>query len=124
MDKVLAEAADSLPEVEGLSTDAGWKRATALVQSLVSDDPPPAQVTVIVDAKHAAASDGGAGVVVEPGARVGRQALKAVLCDAVTEVTARSEDGRYMDYGRKQRTAPPALKRAVGGVSACRNNPQ
>ncbi|MGD2061857.1 MAG: HNH endonuclease signature motif containing protein, partial [Acidimicrobiia bacterium] len=28
-------------------------------------------------------------------------------------VIARSEDGRFMDYGRRQRTAPPALKRAL-----------
>ncbi|HUF14528.1 MAG TPA: hypothetical protein VMQ46_01410 [Acidimicrobiia bacterium] len=58
VDKVLTEAADHLPAVDGLSADSSWRRATALVESLVSDDPPPAQVTVIVDAKEAAASDG------------------------------------------------------------------
>ncbi|MEX0865594.1 MAG: hypothetical protein WD269_12105 [Acidimicrobiia bacterium] len=113
VDKVLTEAADQLPEVEGLPTDASWRRATALVESLISDHPLPAQVTVIVEAKDAASSDGEAGVVVEPGVRVGRQALQAILCDAVTEVTARDGQGRYMDYGRKHRTAPPALKRAL-----------
>jgi len=113
VDKVLTEAADHLPEVDGLSADPSWRRATALVESLVSDDPPPAQVTVIVDAKEAAASGGQAGVVLEPGARVGREALQAILCDAIAEVTARDGEGRFMDYGRKQRIVPPALKRAL-----------
>lgn len=44
---------------------------------------------------------------------MGRQALQAVLCDAVTEVIARTSDGRYLDYGRRSRTVPPALKRAL-----------
>lgn len=113
VDKVLAEAADQLPAVDGLSTDSSWKRATALVDCLGSDDPPPAQLTVVVDAKHAASSDGQAGVVLEPGSRVGRETLNAILCDTVVEVTARTEQGRYMDYGRRQRTTPPALKRAL-----------
>jgi hypothetical protein len=51
VDKVLSEAADALPDdVEG---DAGWRRATALVESLVSDDPPEAQITVVVEAREA-----------------------------------------------------------------------
>jgi hypothetical protein len=113
VDKVLTEAADALAEVEGLSSDASWKRATALVESLVSDDPTPSQVTVIVDAKEAVATNGETGVILEPGIRVGHQALQAILCDAVTEVTARDGQGRYMDYGRARRTAPPPLKRAL-----------
>ena len=111
VDKVLSEAADALPDdVEG---DAGWRRATALVESLISDDPPEGQVTVIVDAKDAAPSDGEAGVTLDSGVRVGRQALGTILCDANVEVTARAVDGRFMEYGRRERTAPPALKRAL-----------
>jgi len=113
IDKVLTEAADALPAIEGIDANTGWKRATALVESLVSDDAPPATVTVIVDATDAAPTDGEAGVILEPGSKVGREALNAILCDAVTEVTARDGAGRYMDYGRSQRTAPPALKRAL-----------
>lgn len=113
VDKVLNEAADALPDVEGLNADTGWRKATALVESLVSDEAPPANVTVIVDASDAAQTNGEAGVVLEPGSTVGRQFLQAILCDAVTEVTARDGAGRYMDYGRRQRTAPPALKRAL-----------
>lgn len=111
VDKVLTEAADALPEE--VTGDAGWRRATALVESLVSDDPPEAQVTVIVDARQAAGTGGEAGVVIEPGVRVGRDALHAILCDADVEVTARTEDGELMNYGRRARTAPPALKRAL-----------
>jgi hypothetical protein len=111
VDKVLSEAADALPDdVEG---DTGWRRATALVQSLVSDDPPEGQVTVIVDAREAAPTEAEAGVVLDSGSRVGQKALQAILCDSTVEVTARTSDGRYMDYGRRMRTAPPSLKRAL-----------
>jgi len=114
VDKVLAEAADQLPDLpDGSQGPAGWRRATALVETLLSDDPPRAQVTVFVDTKHAAPTQAEAGVTLEAGPRVGRQALNAILCDAETEVVARTEDGRYLDYGRRQRTAPPALRRAL-----------
>ena len=115
VDKVLTEAADNLPDLpDGTSPgDAGWKKATALVESLTSEDPPPATVTVIVDARHAGPSNGEAGVYLEAGPNVGREALRGILCDADTQMLARSEDGRFMDYGRRKRTAPPALKRAL-----------
>jgi len=114
VDKVLTETADDLPDLpDGTRPDLGWRRATALVQCLTSDDPSPAQVTVIVDADEAVTTDGEAGVTLEAGPRVGQQALQAVLCDAVTEVTARTADGRFMEYGRSQRTAPPRLRRAL-----------
>lgn len=114
VDKVLSEGADALPELpDGSRGSEGWRRAIALVDCLVSDDPPPSQVTVIVDARDAAPSGGEAGVVLDAGVRVGQLALQAILCDADTEVVARTSDGRYMDYGRKQRTAPPSLKRAL-----------
>ena len=77
-----------------------------LAQICISDTPPPAQVTVHVDAKHAAQSNGQAGVVLEAGPRVGRQALEAVLCDAVVEITARREDGIPMVYGQKTMGRP------------------
>ena len=114
MDKVVTEAADALPDLpDGSKGSTGWRRATALIETLVSNEPPPANVTVIVDAEHAAGTGGEAGVVLESGPRVGRRALGAILCDAEAEVIARAEDGRYMEYGRRQRTAPPALKRAL-----------
>jgi hypothetical protein len=121
VDKVLSEAADRLPDLpDGTRPDLSWRKATALVETLISAEPPPAQVTVIVDAKHATATDAETGVVLEAGVRVGRQALQAVLCDAVTEVVARTEEGRYMDYGKSKRTAPPTLKRALLAESGFR----
>ena len=113
VDKVLSEAADHLPEVDGLATDHSWRRATALVQSLLSDDPPPSQVTFFVDTALATDTNGETGVTIDAGPNVGPATLQAVLCDSVLEVTARDGDGRYMDYGRRHRTAPPALKRAL-----------
>jgi hypothetical protein len=114
MDKVLSEMADDLPPFpDGSRGDSSWRRATALVQLCVSDTPVPAQVTVFVDAREATASDGSAGVVLDTGPAIGRRALEAILCDAVTEVTVRAENGRYMDYGRKHRVVPPALRRAL-----------
>jgi hypothetical protein len=112
--KSIQEKADQLPLLpDGSRGDQAWRNAVALTELCVSDDPPPVQVTVFVDAKEAAGSNGEAGVVLEAGPRVGRQALEAVLCDATVEVTARTEEGRLMSYGRSQRTAPPALRRAL-----------
>jgi hypothetical protein len=114
VDKVLTETADDLPDLpDGTRPDLGWCRATALVQCLTSNDPPPVQVSVFVDTREATETNGEAGVVLESGTRVGQQALQAVLCDATTEVIARTEDGRFMEYGRSQRTAPPRLRRAL-----------
>ena len=112
IDKTLTEAADHLP-AETNHMPQAWKRATALVQTLMADEPPPTQITVFVEAKTAVPTNGEAGVVLESGTRVGPQALQAVLCDSIVEVTARAEDGQPMAYGRKHRTAPPAMKRAL-----------
>lgn len=114
VDRVLSETADHLPRLpDGSQGDSTWRRATALVQSLVSDDAPPTQITFFVDTALAAASNGETGVSVDAGPNVGPATLEAVLCDSILEVTARDGDGRYMDYGRNHRTAPPALKRAL-----------
>ena len=114
VDKVLTETADQLPTLpDGSRGDSSWRKAMALTELCVSGEAPPAQVTVFVDTTQAADTSGEAGVVLEAGPRVGRQALEAVLCDATVEVTARAEDGEPMRYGRSQRTAPPALRRAL-----------
>jgi hypothetical protein len=114
VDKVLSETADQLPDLpDGIRGDSSWRRATALVELAVSDDPPPAQVTVFVDAQHAVGSNGQAGVVLEAGPGIGAQALEAILCESVTEVTVTHEGGIPMRYGRQSRTIPPALRRAI-----------
>ena len=114
VDKVLSEASDQLPEFpDGSKGDSSWRRATALIGLCLSDDAPPAQVTVFVDAEEAAPANGRSGVVLEAGPRVGAEALEGILCDAATQVIARTEDGRFMEYGRKMRTAPASLRQAI-----------
>lgn len=114
VDKVLTEASDRIPEFpDGTRGDSSWRKATALVELCTSDEPPPAQVTVFVDAAQAVTSNGQSGVVLEAGPRVGAAALAGILCDATTEVIARTGDGRFMEYGRRLRTAPPSLRRAI-----------
>lgn len=114
VDKALTRAADELPDLpDGFRGSQGWRRATALVGCLTADEAPPGEVTVIVEARDAAATNGEAGITLEAGPRVGRKALERILCDAGTEVIARTGDGRFMEYGRRQRTAPPSLRRAL-----------
>ena len=108
VDKVLTEMADQQPPLpDGTRGGSSWRRATALIELAITDDPPPAQVSVFVDAELAADSNGRAGVTLVAGPRVGRDALEAILCDAVTEVTAQDGDGTPMSYGRRTRTIPP-----------------
>ena len=114
VDKALAEAADQLPELpDGSRGTSSWRKATALVGLCISDEPPPAQITVFVDAQHAVGTDGETGVVLEAGPRIGKDTLEAILCDGITEITVNGEDGIPMSYGRQKRTIPPALRRAI-----------
>jgi hypothetical protein len=114
VDQVLTKAADDLPPLpDGTRGEHTWRKATALVQLCVTDQPPPAQITVFVDTTQAAETNAETGVVLEAGTTVGAQALQAVLCDAVLEVTARAEDGRLMEYGRKMHTVTGSVRRAI-----------
>ena len=114
IDKALTEAADQLPPLpDGTHASSSWRKATALLGLCISDDPPPANLTVFIDTQHAAATNGETGIVLETGPRIGRQALQAILCDAVTEITIHGENGIPMSYGRHTRTIPPALRRAI-----------
>jgi hypothetical protein len=114
VDKALTETADQLPPLpDGSRGTSSWRKATALTAICISDDPPPAQITVFIDAQHAVGTDGETGVVLETGPRIGRDTLEAILCDAVTEITVSTEDGIPMAYGRHTRTIPPALRRAI-----------
>lgn len=77
-------------------------------------------VTVFVDATDAAPTNGEAGIVLEAGPQIGPSALEGILCDAIVEVTATTNDGVPLAYGRRSRTIPPRLRRAIlhrdGGV--------
>ncbi len=113
VEKTLTEIADSLPAVEGEPKDPAWRRAIALTQLCISDEPPATQVTVFVDAGTATSTEGEAGVYLEAGSRIGRAALEAMLCDSVHEVTLTAEDGTPMKYGRRSRSIPGPLRRAI-----------
>jgi hypothetical protein len=114
IDKVLTEKADQYPAFpDGSRPDLAWRRATALHDLCLGEDPPPIQVTIFVDTACAAATNAETGVVIESGPRVGAETLKAVLCDSVTEVTAVAADGTPMVYGRTKRTVPPGLRRYI-----------
>jgi len=115
VDSALTEAADRLPvdPETPRANDTAWRRATALAQLCVGDEPPPAQITVFIDADVAAASDGKAGVYLETGPGIGRLALEGILCESVTEVTLNADGGEPMRYGRRSRTIPPQLRRAI-----------
>jgi hypothetical protein len=115
VDSTLSEIADHLPVDPHLpqSRDGAWRRAIALAEMCAGDEPPAAQITVFVDAAVAAASDAEAGVYLQAGPTVGRDALDAILCDSVSSVIVDSEDGEPMRYGNSGRSIPPALRRAV-----------
>ena len=114
IDQALAEKADALPDLpDGTRGSQANRRALALYELATGGESPQAQVTVFVDATHAIGSNGETGVRLEAGPRVGTQALSAILCDATTELTINTTDGVPMKYGRKSRTIPPRLRRAV-----------
>lgn len=114
VDEALTRIADTLPTDDPqMPGDSAWRRAMALGIICVSDDPLPTQVTVFVDADTAAGTGAEAGVYLEAGPRVGKEALEALLCDSTTRVIAISELGEPMRYGRSSRSIPPTLRQAI-----------
>ena len=85
----------------------------SLYEETAPDDNTHAEVTIVVDARTAAASNGESGVSVLGGPRLGRRALEGVMCHAIIEVIGVTEDGRPLDLGRKTRTVSPTLRRHV-----------
>jgi hypothetical protein len=115
VDQALTTAADQLP-VDPASpgvNDTAWRKATALAQLCVSDNPPPAQVSVFIEADLAGPTEGEAGAYLEAGPGVGRLALESLLCESSTEVTVNTDRGEPMRFGRRSRTIPPRLRRAI-----------
>jgi hypothetical protein len=114
IDQALTKKADELPELpDGSRGSLAWRKATALYELASGGESPQAQVTVFVDAEKATPTSGKAGVRLLAGPRVGAQALEAILCGCVTEVTVNAADGTPMVYGRSRRIVPPSLRLAV-----------
>jgi hypothetical protein len=122
VDKALTEAADALPVPEDITVDWAWKKAQALTQLCMGEDAPQSQVSVFLDTKEASATAGEAGVMLAAGPKIGRQALQAILCDSEVEVFGVTDQGEYLRYGRRYRTATSTQTRALlhkyGGVCA------
>lgn len=115
IDQGLSELADQLPvDPDSLQANNGaWRRAVALAQLCVGDEPSPAQISIFIDAATATPADGEAGIYLEAGTKVGRQALEAILCESANQLIVDTEQGEPMRYGPQVRTIPPALRRAV-----------
>lgn len=118
--KAVDQRADEIID-SSMGLGVAERRALALVSicqdSLYDEtaprDTPPGEVTVVVDARSAAESNGESGVTVLSGPRVGRMALEGVLCNSIAEVIGITAGGRPLDLGRRTRTVSPALRRFV-----------
>jgi hypothetical protein len=70
-------------------------------------------VTILVDARTAAGTNGETGVTIHSGPRVGPRALEAILCEGTFEVTAVTEDGQVLGIGDRSPVIPPRVRRYV-----------
>jgi hypothetical protein len=114
VDRALTEKADALPDLpDGETGSAAWRRAVALGELATGGQSPHANITVFVNADRAVETNGTTGIRLEAGPRVGPQALSAIFCDSVTEITVTTEDGVPLRYGRRSRGIPPQLRRAI-----------
>ena len=118
--KAIDQRADEIL-ASSLGLGVAERRALALVaicqDSLYTEheDPesPATQITVTVDARTAAKTNGQTGVWVLEGRRIGIEALEAVACNAIVEVIGVTKQGEPINLGRRTRTVSPALRRFV-----------
>jgi hypothetical protein len=117
--QIILEAADATPTLPcGRREPSKARMADALVNLVIDStggDAPAitTMVTVLVDARDAAPTNGESGVHTLSGHRLGPAALEAILCDAIVEVNAIASDGRLLGVGRKTRTLPGRLRRLI-----------
>ena len=71
------------------------------------------QVVVHVDAPVLADPDAPGQSVLEDGARVSAETSQRLACDATRVVMQHAADGRVVEVGARNRTIPPALRRAL-----------
>ncbi|MPZ19159.1 MAG: DUF222 domain-containing protein [Luteitalea sp.] len=72
------------------------------------------EVTLKAADGEAVASDAGQAVLEDvDGAHVSAETSRRIACDAATVVMRHTPDGTVLDVGRKQRTIPPAIRRAL-----------
>jgi hypothetical protein len=120
VEKAVDQRADELISGE-TSLSVAQRRAVALVAicqdalytTEIPEDTSPIDVTVMVEARTAAPTDGEAGVSVLAGPRLGPSALQAVMCNAIVEVIGITEDSESLRLGRRSRTVPRRLRRHI-----------
>ena len=124
LQRALEAAADRLYHAADYKTavSVGQRRADAL--GLVAESALAAdldrgtagdryQVVVHVDADGLGDAAGAGQSALEEGIGVSAETSRRLACDASTVVMTHSRDGRVLDVGRKTRTIPPAIRRAL-----------
>jgi hypothetical protein len=71
------------------------------------------QVVVHVDAEALPAGSERGGSALEDGQNVSAETARRLACDAAKVVMTHGADGSVLDVGRRTRTVPPALRRAL-----------
>ena len=119
-ERLRREAADTDPATEEVTT--GQRRADALgllAESALAADLDRGtagdryQVVVHVDDGVLEKDDAPGQSALEDGPYVSAEGSRRIACDAATVVMRHGPDGRTLDVGRKTRTVPPALRRAL-----------
>ena len=118
-----AEEDESAQRVETVAAkEAGRRRADALVvvaeSALTADlDSGSAgdryQVVVHADAPALRKGDGDGQSALDDGTGVPAETSRRIACDASAVVMTHAPDGAVLDVGRKTRTIPPAIRRAL-----------
>jgi hypothetical protein len=117
--EALDTRADQIALETGSTEPRAARRVDALVSLCTSNQPgdgegsSPVTVTVVVEAKTAAPTNGEAGGWIVSGPRVGPATLEQLLCETVVEVTAVTEDGQPLAIGTATTTIPPRLRRFI-----------
>ncbi len=71
------------------------------------------QVVIHMDADALSDRSTGQAVLADSGCRVSAETSRRLACDAGLVVMTRDSRGRALDVGRKRRTVPPAIRRAL-----------
>jgi hypothetical protein len=70
-------------------------------------------VSIFIDARLAAETNGEAGATIDTGPRVGPLTLEQILCDSQVEILTTTPDGTPLTVGPTTRTIPPKLRRSI-----------
>ncbi|HUF50787.1 MAG TPA: HNH endonuclease [Longimicrobiales bacterium] len=95
-----ATDSDNAPDAD----DAGTSRGARSTRRTNARGGGRCEVILHVDAEHA---------VLETGQRVSAETSRRLMCDAARVVMSHASDGSVLDVGRRTRTVPPAIRRAL-----------